>query len=76
MVAKIKQRGKNWAFVQYEDERTPLTTITPPELLDMGVLKNKGCNKVDKVPNIYDRTMGDWDIGKIPARPKPKFEIR
>lgn len=74
-VAKVKKGGQNWAFVQYEDERTPLGVFSPPELLAMGVLKNKGCNKNDLIPKTYDRTMGDWDIGKIPTRPKPAIKF-
>jgi hypothetical protein len=74
---KTKEGGKNWAFVQYEDERIPLGYFTPTDLLDMGVLKNKACNKGDQVPKWYDRTMGDDTIGKIPRRNKVKtIEIR
>jgi hypothetical protein len=75
-VAHIKQKGKNWAFVQYEDERVPLAYFTPPDLLDMGVLKNPGKNKNDRVPKWYDKTMGDDDIGTIPRRKKQQIEIR
>ena len=46
-IAKARDKGKFWAFVQYEDDRMPLTTTTPTELLRLGVLKNKASNRDD-----------------------------
>jgi hypothetical protein len=70
-VTEKKEKGKNWALIQYEDDRTPLGYFTCPELLAMGVLRNLTYTK-GGTPKKKDRTMGDFGIGKIPARPKVK----
>jgi hypothetical protein len=46
-IAKIRDKGKFWAFIQYEDDKTPLSVMKPTELLQLGVLKNKASNNND-----------------------------
>ena len=75
-IAKERAGGKFWAFVQYEDERMPLTTVTPTELLSLGVLKNKATALNDSRILTNKLSWADTGlIGRIPPR-KKVIEIR
>jgi hypothetical protein len=75
-IAKERAGGKFWAFVQYEDERTPLMTTTPTELLRVGVLKNKATALNDASIMANKSSWADTGLtGRIPPR-KKVIEIR
>jgi len=76
VIAKERAGGKFWAFIQYEDDRTPLTTMKPTELLSLGVLKNNASNKDDATVMANKSSWAHAGLtGLIPPR-KKVIEIR